>query len=103
MSHYMWDEVLPEVVDEIDWSSVTSEQWRAISDALDEHVSNSHDFMPPTPSTRDMQELNDLPKIQSLQRQLRAAEEEIDAYRNSVKRRRHAEHVWIENGSVRYE
>jgi hypothetical protein len=103
MTYYLWDEALPEIIEELDWSSITGEQWKAISDALDEHVSNSQDFMPPTPSAAELDDLRASPAIDALRHQVKAAEAEVEAFRNSVKRRRGAQHVWIEDGSVRYE
>lgn len=42
-------------------------------------------------------------KCKSLESQLKEVKAERDVYQNSVKQRRHANNVWIEGDTVRYE
>jgi len=99
---YIWDEALPEIVEAVDFSSVTVEQWDAISDALNEHVSNSRDFMPPTPSGEEIYEMNHKGEVVNLKAEIRRLERELEIHVNSVKQRRGASEVYIEDKRVMY-
>ena len=101
---YYWDEALPMIVGEIDWSGITSDQWAAIGGALDDHVSTAQEFLPPVPSSRDIQAMNDSPVIAALKAEVDRLQSEVDTYRSSVATRRGVplHDVQLENGSVVY-
>ena len=88
MTSYYWDEALPELVPELDWSSITPEQWEKISEALDEHVSTASEFDAPTPSSRDIAEMNYRPEREAMRDEIARLEEQVLAYRKSVADRR---------------
>lgn len=99
---YYWDEALPDIIPEVEWSSVSPSRWDIISDHLNENVSNSRDFMAPVPSSRAIQEMNDAPEISRLKSELAKAQDDIAVFVNSVKRRLGASEVYIQYGEVRY-
>ncbi|TIH26026.1 hypothetical protein [Subtercola vilae] len=99
---YFWDEALPEIVEQIDWSAITTDQWAVISNALNEHISNARDFMPPTPTSRDLYEMDEKPKRAALESEIERLRAENEAYRNSVMQRRGTSDVYVENGKVMY-
>lgn len=55
-SNYSWDEVLPDVIEEVDWTQFTEEQMNKICEALDTHVDMSQEIYSYTvPSNEDME------------------------------------------------
>lgn len=106
MSEYLWQEVLPELIEELDWSGITEDQWSAISEALDSHVSITHEHGSyGHPTTQDMQEMAVRDAVEPLKHELAMAEEMLSIHNNSVKTRRGATAVWVDvpNKSVMYE
>lgn len=99
---YIWDEALPEIIEEVNWSSVTSEQWDVIGDALNRHVSTSREFMPPTPSGEEIYEVNHRGEVGDLNARIRSLEAELEVHVKSVKARRGADEVYVEGGRVMY-
>jgi hypothetical protein len=83
---YYWSEALPDLIEEVDWSGVTSEQWEAISGGLNEHVSNARDFSAPTPSVSDLQESRDRPVIAALEAEVARLTAQIDIFEKDIKR-----------------
>lgn len=99
---YFWDEALPEVISEVDWSVVTD--WGAVSAALDEHVSTAHEFLPPTPSGESIYALNHERETEGLRAEAVRLTAEVDAYRASVARRHNVplDDVYLDHGEVIY-
>lgn len=77
---YVWDEALPELIEDVDFSRVTPEQWDAISDALNEHVSASREYMAPVPSGREIAEMEFRPKRDAMQEEIDRLKFEVRAY-----------------------
>ncbi|WP_120338114.1 hypothetical protein [Cryobacterium soli] len=99
---YIWDEVLPEVIEEVDWSGITSEQWDEIGDQLNRHIANSHEYMPPTPSGEEIYAMNHRGEVGELKAQILRLEQELEVHVNSVKARRGAAEVYVEGKRVMY-
>lgn len=78
----------------------TEEQVKEVAECYEQHLEcmremNSYQFIgSPSESCEECLKLTE--KIKNL-------EFEIEIYKNSVKKRRSASHVWIESGSVMYE
>lgn len=52
---YDWEEVLPELIEEVDWSQFSSKQMTDICEALDTHVNMTHEIVSYThPSQEDL-------------------------------------------------
>lgn len=52
---YDWEEVLPELIEEVDWTQFSSEQMTDICEALDTHVNMTHEIDSYThPSQEDL-------------------------------------------------
>ena len=68
-----------------------------------------NDFMLGLSNEMDMQAIRHIQKNQvcekckSLEAEIKDLKSDIEVYKNSVKKRRNAEHVYIENGSVKYD
>lgn len=101
-SPYLWDEALPDMFPEIDWSPIVD--WDEVSDALDGHVDASRDFMPPTPSGSEIYAINHGHEVDHLKAEVARLEREVETYRSSVARRRGVPltNVRIDNGLVMY-
>lgn len=99
---YFWDEVLPGFIESVDWSGVSAEQWDEIGDTLNEHVSTSREFMPPTPSGEEIYAVNHRGEVAELKAQIRRLESELAVHENSVKQRRGASEVYVEGKRVMY-
>ena len=67
MSKYVWEEILPETIPEVDWSQFTEEQMSDIGEMLDTHVSMTDEVYAYTvPSSSDMAQTRWYQKEQSL-------------------------------------
>lgn len=104
---YLWDEALPEILDDILpganlLDGLTSGQWDELSEALNQHVSNARDFMAPTPSSRDLEEMHDRPVIAGLKQQVADLERRLDIYHDDIKRRHggQSNHADLSTGHV---
>jgi pantothenate kinase type III len=97
---YFWDEALPEMIEQFDWSGVSPEQWDTISNALNEHVSNSREFMAPVPSSQDIFEMNERPRRSADAERIADLEAAVAAYGRDIIRVKGGSYTTIENGRV---
>lgn len=75
------------------------EQIEKLEEQFSYHLDMEQEFSAPTPSYRDFS----CDKCKILENKIKELEKDIEVYRNSVKIRRNADHVWIDRGSVMYE
>ena len=100
MSGYYWDEALPEIIEDIDWSVISREQWEEIGKALDEHVNTSRDFMPPVPSSWDLFEMNERHRRDAEAERIASLERQLRAYNDDIIRVKGGAYTSIDNGRV---
>ena len=100
MSGYYWDEALPDLIEEIDWSVISREQWEKIGKALDQHVDTAREFMPPVPSGRDLFEMNERPRREADAERIASLERQLRAYNDDIIRVKGGAYTSIDNGRV---
>ena len=81
---------------------LTPEQWDEVGDSIASWVENEYLSSIPTPSADDLREREDSEEVARLKQEIVRLDRDIETFRNSVKQRRNADQVWIENGSVMY-
>ncbi len=89
---------MSEILDELD-IKVTDEQLNKIVKDFSFHLEMENEMA----SYATAGNSRECDKCSSLKRQIAELKKEIDVYNNSVKQRRHASAVWIQDGEVKYE
>lgn len=91
-------EVMQEIL-ELLGITATEEQAQKIAEDFTLHL----EMMREVSSTPFIGGIKTCDKCNSYKSEIKRIEEVIEVYKNSVKERRNAEHVWTENGTVMYE
>lgn len=99
---YLWDEALPELIPEVAdiLNGFTHERWGEVCEAINEHISLTHEFRAPVPSQQDLFEMNEKPRREADAARIRKLEEEVKVYEKDILRVHGGQYTTIEYGSV---
>lgn len=84
---HIWDETLPDIFPQLDWTTVTDEQWKAASSDIDEHISLSREFSAPTPSGEEMFAINHRHEVTGLNRDVDDRDKRIRELESDLRER----------------
>lgn len=91
-------ECMSDILSEID-VDLTHEQIKKIVDDFSDHIEMENELS----SYQHVGFKETCRECESLKYKLKESEKENEVFRKSVKQRRHADHVWIEGDTVKYE